>query len=209
MKSHASRRPKKKTSYRLRAGQALIESCLAVVLLCLILMGVLQLVRAFAAAEILDHAAAAAARAHAVGFNPFMVFKTARAASIPAAGRLTHPPPPPASGAAIWGTARAGDLMDLAFRAAPVAPQLAIEHSRIPLYLGARRYGELGSILNYEQWDTFHRPIVTEFGETLLQVALRHERPMRFPFWRAFSSRDTLRLESRVTMDNHSPLYLE
>ena len=75
------RRVKTKTGPR--RGQALIESCLAIIVLCLVFAGLFQISQLFAAKEILDYSASRGARAKAVGFNEWMVRKVARVAAIP------------------------------------------------------------------------------------------------------------------------------
>jgi len=72
-------------------GQALIESCIVIGLICLLLMGLFQLVQLFMAQEIMDYAAGRGARAKAVGFNDFMVAKTVCIGAIANAGALTFP----------------------------------------------------------------------------------------------------------------------
>ena len=73
------------------AGQSLVESCLVIALISFIFMGLFQISRLSAAREVLQHAAARAARARTVGFNAWMVPKVVRVAAIPNAGRMTEP----------------------------------------------------------------------------------------------------------------------
>ncbi len=73
------------------SGQSLLESCLAIALLCLLFFGLFQVSRLLAAREILQHAAARAVRARTVGFNHWMTRKAVLVASIPNAGRMIEP----------------------------------------------------------------------------------------------------------------------
>jgi hypothetical protein len=198
-------------------GSTLIEACLVVMLLSLILFGGVQISRLFAAKEIIDYSAMAGARAKAVGLNNFMVYKVARIASIPNAGRLSNPQVDSAAGQAQnWTAARPGYLWDTAVASdAPYSPQYGVEISRIPFYLGADNYGQLGAILNYEDWNTVNiGQDLSEAGEQVL-VNVSQRVPLDFPFRRAFYDGDdvNLRAGSRfnrgVRMANHAELYLE
>ena len=202
-------RPNPGAGGRGRRGQAMIESCLVVAIVALCLFGLLQLSKLFTAREVLDYAASCGARARAVGFNDFMVYKVVRVASIPNAGRMTSPGYDRGAGlaGAVAGLTP-GELWDLALGSTPVSPQLEVERSRVPLYLAADRYGELAPILDYEDWDTLN-PGVSELSPTLVRQTLRQDVPMRLPFHRAFYAADSLREEGEADMDSHAGLYLE
>lgn len=202
---------------RSTAGQALIETCLVMIVVCLILFGLFQLSQLAASREVLDYAAVAGARARAVGFNDFMVHKVVRAAAIPNAGELLEPEidRDPAE-AARWGTERPGDLWDYALRAQPVSPQYAAESSRIPLYLGAEDWSWLPGILDYEDWDTVDHTLTEYPGVELVTSRASQETPLRFPMHRAFYDADSVRLRSGndrngddVILDSHYSLYLD
>ena len=75
----------------MRRGQAMIETVLAVLFITFVFLGLFQLSQMLTARILLDHAAARAARAKAVGFNAFMCRKAARVATIPIAGRRLWP----------------------------------------------------------------------------------------------------------------------
>ena len=193
-----------------RAGQSLIESCIVVAVLCLLLFGMLQVSHLYMVSEVLDYAATAGARAHSVGFNPFMVEKTIQTAAIPAAGRLLNPAMDSVALAnPVWGTQRVGWLWDFALRSNPGSRQFEqIERVRIPEYLGAeweQRYG----YLNYEAWAS--HALRSSMFETADSVEARVwlDVPVRFPFHRAFYEADEIPYESAVTMENHYPLYLQ
>ncbi len=70
-----------------KAGQAMVETTLALILLCLVFFVVYEYAHLLVAHTVLDYAAARAARARAVGFNDFMVTKTVRVATLATAGQ--------------------------------------------------------------------------------------------------------------------------
>lgn len=111
----------------MRRGQAMVETLIAVIAIMSIFFGAFHLSRLVAARTLLDHAAARAARAKAVGFNDFMCEKSARVAMIPVAGPREWPDPQ-------------SEAFD--------------EVSRVPLYLTAEDWGRANGILEYEYWHT-------------------------------------------------------
>ena len=170
-------------------GQALIESCIVIGLICLLLMGLFQLAQLFVAQEILDYAAGRGARAKAVGFNDFMVYKTVQIGSIPNAGRMTFPELP-----------------------APQTPanQWNIERGLIPLYLHSDLYGQLGSIMDYEDWDTIHTYCPSDQADMLHFEAIQ-ELPIRIfsVVFRAFYADNNITMRGSADIENHCPLYLQ
>jgi Flp pilus assembly protein TadG len=167
-------------------GQALIESCLVVALICLILAGLFQLLQLYAAKEILSYACARGARARTVGFNDFMARKSVMAAAIPNAGNMIFPE-----------------------TAGGPAAQMAMEHARIPIYLSAE-WSRLNGILQYEDWETINYNY-TEDSSHLLRFAVSQDFPLRFfpVFFRAFHGADSVPLNTELYLDNHAALYLE
>ncbi len=170
-----------------RAGQSLIESCLVMAVVCLVFFGVFQISQLFAAQDILDYAAARGARAKAVGFNRFMVFKTIRVGAIPNAGPLLEP----------------------SHSGGPLG-QLAVETPRVPLYLGAENWGDLDGVLRYKAWDS----VGIGQPDLLAGDMLHMEVPQDMPFLsngihRAFYSGDSVSLRGESFMDAHYSLYLE
>ncbi|MBQ6140257.1 MAG: hypothetical protein IJI54_03140 [Kiritimatiellae bacterium] len=107
----------------MRRAQAMLETLIALLVIMLAFTGAHLLSRKLEAKTILNHAAARAARARAVGFNEFMCRKTARAAMIPISGRRLWPDE---------------DGVD--------------EVSRVPIYLSAEDEGRANAVLDYENW---------------------------------------------------------
>lgn len=193
-----------------RSGQAILESCIVVALMSLILFGLIEIARLFMGREVLHYAATVGARAHAVGFNDFMIFKTVRVATIPVAGKLTHPTLGTVNPAVAQFQGRdPGDQWDAAVRARPTSTQYdLLEASRIPLYLGAEDYGQLSPILNYEDWDQQRLSSVDD-GSSLVNTSVRQDVQLKFAFHRAFWGADEITEAGNVTMDSHYQLYLD
>lgn len=108
----------------MRRGQAMIETVLAVLFITFVFLTVYQVSHRLSARILMDHAAARAARAKAVGFNDFMCRKTARVAMIPVAGRR------------LW----------------PVEADDIDEVARIPIYLSTDHEAMARGVLEYEHW---------------------------------------------------------
>ena len=110
---------------RARCGQAMLETVLAVFFITMLFLAVFQVAHMVTAKTLLDHAAARAARAKAVGFNDWMCIKSARVAMIPVAGRREWPAD--------------GNM-----------PESAL----VPLYMETDNAGMANGILEYERWQT-------------------------------------------------------
>jgi len=204
--------PKARRFFSDRNGQSLIESVIVVMVACFIFMGLFQLSQLFASHEFLNYSAARGVRARAVGFNDFMVWKTARLGAIPNAGKMISPeynPPVPA-----WSTDTPADLWNAwlyGMQSATYSPQFAIERSRMPLYLGADWLGQLPPILDYEDWDTLEigDPVLNSMAGTV-SMTVRQFVPLRVPLHQMFITGDSVELSSHeITMENHSQIYLE
>ena len=137
-------------------GQAMIESCIVIVFLCLLFMGLFQLAHAYVSREVLYYAAARAARAKTVGLNQWMVEKTMRVAAIPNAGRLVEPvvPGQDAALANALATLSPGQIWDFALKASPRSPTIDTELARVPEYLASDNEARAHHILDYDLWDT-------------------------------------------------------
>jgi hypothetical protein len=197
-----------------KAGQSLLETCIVMMLLCLIFFGLLQLSQLSAAKEILDYAASCGSRARTVGFNEFMCYKVVNVAAIPNAGNLLEPivvrPPNP-----VPFSLTPGEAWDYALTAQPVSPQAALERERIPLYLGGETWGRLPGILDYEYWNsgdteadyTINRPVFYEGGNGL-GVHTGQRVPLWTPLHRLIYDGDDIALSGDAIIENHYPLYL-
>ena len=169
-----------------RSGQALIESCLVVILVCLVFFGIFQISQLYAAQEVLGYASGRGARARTVGLNRFMVFKTIRVGAIPNAGRMVNP----------------------AYTGGPTAEH-TLEAARIPLYLGAETPGRLAPILDYEAWNTIQADTAWSSGDGTLQQQVKQDVPLKLPFHRAFYAADSVEMEGETHLDEHYSLYMD
>lgn len=192
-----------------RRGQSMIETSLMIILISLILLGTLQVSRLFVAKEIITHSASAGARAAAVGFNEFMVYKVTRVASIPNAGAMTTPNVPGLANDGFWRNATVDQAWNRARTAPPRDPRRDVEDYRIPEYLGSTAWGQLPGILDYEEWDTVAYPAVQKGQDGDVSVRIRQDFPLRFPFARAFYADDEVSLDTRAELADHARLYLE
>jgi len=163
------------------SGQALIESCIVIALICLILAGFFQLSQIYSSKIVALHACARGARAKTVGFNQSMVSKVVRTAAIGNAGKMTYPE---TSGGPLG--------------------QMAVERGRIPLYLDAD-----GS-LQYEDWDTISHTFI-DTGGSMLEFTVSQDLPLRYftPIFSAFYATNAFPIETSLRLDNHAALYLE
>ena len=155
-----------------RTGQSIIESCLAIFIICLIFVGIFQVAQIHAAREILHHSAARAARAKTVGFNQWMVRKVARVAAIPNAGRMTCPfssfSDPQIQAAAsnsvpgqLWMDVLSGALV-------PPDTQVNIEIARIPEYLWCPTPAQALNTLDYTNWNSVAIQDLTASGPQIV-----------------------------------------
>ena len=169
-------------------GQALIESCIVIGLICLLLMGFFQLAQLFMAQEILDYAAGRGARAKVVGFNDFMVSKTVRIGAIANAGALIVP-------------ARVGG--------GPWVQWTIHESPRIPHYLQSDSW-ELDAILDYAQWDTIGCSCPAP-GADILHFEVNQAVPLMFfsNVFKAFFAGSAVPMQGVADIENHYPLYLQ
>lgn len=192
-----------------RSGQSIIESCIVMGIMCLVLLGVLQLSQLFAAKEILNYAASRGARAKAVGFNEFMVWKTMRVGVIPNAGVISSPEiERAASSLAIDTPTALWESWNSVFRETPASTQGETEQSRIPLYLGSDSRNQLQPILDYEDWDTVSVDDPTEDESGMVSATTSQDYPLRIPMHTAFYAGDNIELTGGARMENHHSLYL-
>ncbi len=163
----------------MRRGQAMVETMLAVVFVTFILFGLLQLSHMLTARILLDHAAARAARARAVGFNDFMCLKSARVAMIPVAGKM------------LW----------------PDDDESFDEASRVPDYLSAEDESLARGVLEYERWQTMDVAVESGFGVSpVVESALALDIPRFFGY--GDGNENPIRMEGAAEMESHYPLYM-
>ncbi|MDP6631176.1 MAG: TadE/TadG family type IV pilus assembly protein [Kiritimatiellia bacterium] len=196
-----------------RQGASLIEACLALMIICLIFLGMFQVSRALAARDTLSHSAARVARARTVGFNQWMVRKVSRVAAIPNVGQMLEPlyvNENPALQAAVaeespgtlWDWVVSGQLW-------PSFTQAQLEIARIPLYLGAANWAQAEFILDYENWDSIEILDDGDPSDTLLNISVGQNYPLTVPGSGSFYADGNVPLVGESIIENHYTLYLE
>ncbi len=207
---------------RRRGGQAMIESVFVIIVLCLAFLAAFQYARLFEYKTVLTHAAARSARARAVGFNRWMIEKSARVAAIPASGRRLNPPPSgldPALAAAL-SQARPGDVWDAVMNTIARSPGSQLEVARIPDYMNSINEPTGAELLDYELWDTLsldlHEPAnVTGEIPGYLTVHVRQVHPLLIALEPLADGElrdaagDTFAVGGFFTIESHYPLYME
>ncbi len=201
----------------------MIESVFVIILACLCFLAIFQYAHLFACKAVLSHAATRAARARAVGFNHWMVEKSARVAAIPASGRRITPGSAgidPALSAALRRN-RVGEIWDMALTNAPsLSPGAQLELARVPDYMDSDNDPTAENILDYELWDALTVDIEepldldgTTPGTLGVQVRQRHPllialAPLLDGELRDAQGED-LALAGEYWIESHYPLYLE
>ncbi|MCL1888117.1 MAG: pilus assembly protein [Kiritimatiellaeota bacterium] len=202
----------------------MIESVLVLMLMTVIFLGVFQFFYAAAARDVLDHAAARAARARAVGFNRWMTIKAARVAAIPVSGRMTMPEPPVDTGIdRLFASGTPGRAWRRALRARPGSAQAQLENALIPDYMVSPHSNQARQTLDYEAWEGGAHPLGIEWDEPNSIGA--GAGLIKYKVWRAFdllipwadvargfptrTDPGTLTLEGRYEIERHYDYYLE
>jgi hypothetical protein len=200
----------------------MIESVFVIILACLCFLGIFQYANLFASKAVLSHAAARAARARAVGFNVWMVEKSARVAAIPASGKRITPAfagVDPAISAAL-NRNRVGEIWDLALRSNTRSPGAQLELGRIPDYMDSINNPTSENILDYELWDALSVDIDEPLdldGTTpgTLRVTVRQRHPLLVALAPLLEGElrdaqgEDIALEGFYKIESHYPLYLE
>jgi Flp pilus assembly protein TadG len=209
-----------------KAGAALVESCLVIVMLCIILFGLLQVSYLVAARDVVSFSAFAACRSATVGMREEFVGRVARVTSIPTAGPMVNNAF--VDHVNVNANSSAGNAWDTAMRASPSSDQYWVEKYNIPYYLGARYEEELTYWLNYYNWISSDTLITadTERSGGSVVVYVQQYVPLAFPFASGFyrenmgsmvrrDSEGTFRSEvprAHIDVDlefeDHSALYL-
>ena len=161
-----------------RRGQAMLETALAVLFITFLFLVVFQVAHMVTTKILLDHAAARAARAKAVGFNEWMCIKSARVAMIPVAGRR------------LWPEEGEYD-----------------EASLVPIYMTTEHESMARGILEYERWRTMDVDVNSGGGigsEVSAHVAV--DVP-RF-YSRGDEDSDTTEIVGESRIESHFPLYM-
>lgn len=174
-----------------KAGAALVESCLVIIMLCLILFGMLQVSYLIGARDVIAYASVGVARSASVGFDDFMLYKAARMFTIPTAGPMLVPGVSSSRGGSSG--YRQGELWDRAVENVPENEQYWTEKALIPFFLGAESPAEARAVLNYENWEVAATRVRSPelhgqdtLSERILDVPVMQYVPMVMPFARVF-----------------------
>lgn len=116
---------------RRRNGQAVLETTIVMLLLCVLFFLVFDYARLLNCRTVLDYAAMRCARARAVGFNDFMVLKTARLGTISISGKC---------------------LTNFDDEPGGAEPSASMLQNRMGSYLQTANYAETEGILDFELW---------------------------------------------------------
>ncbi len=174
-----------------KAGQAMVETILALFLLFFAVLALAQFADNLRARLLVDYAALRAARARAVGLNDYMVEKTARACTIPVAGECHT----------------AGD------QGAALSPAQRI--GRIGDYLASGWDAQARTILDFEHWRNGVTTVDVPDGRGILTVGVLQRRPQFFSLaniaaGRASRSEDeSADIRGSATIESHYPDYLQ
>lgn len=208
----------------------MIESVLVILLACLIFFSLFQYVNLFASKMILSHAAARAARSRAVGFNEWMVRKSALVASIPASGKRLEPTYAPANGtfSSALPSKSLGDILDVAFSRNVKSKSYAIEVNRVPQFMESVNEISSTAVLKYERWDDTQVEIeestsLSNDDPTQLGVRVRQRHPLLLslealeegelhPYTLpepGEAAEEDIAISGEYSIESHYPLYLE
>ncbi len=167
-------------------GAALIESCIVIILLCLILFGILQISLVTAAYDVNLYAASCAARSAAVGYRDErqedMANKVFNVAALPTLG--------PKPGMSI-----------------------SVERHVAKSYLLTDQGEELLSYVPDAYWNSLPNPVQINRSGGMVVVTMDDESyPLTIPFVRAFYPDDEVDLfpdDLQISMLDHAELYFE
>ncbi len=166
-------------------GAVLVESCIVIILLCLILFGILQVSIVTAAYDVNLYAASCAARSAAVGYADndadSMVNKVLHVAALPALG-----PKPDMS--------------------------ISAERYVAKSYLITDQGKEVLNYVPDEYWDSLPDPVLVQRSGGMVMVTLDKSYPLSIPFVRAFYPGDEVELfpdDLQIRMLDHAELYFE
>ena len=178
----------------MRKGQAMLETVLAVLFITTIFLGLFQLSHTVTAKILLDHAAARAARAKAVGFNDFMCVKSARVALIPVSGRRLTPDEQTFTGE---GFADYGSIT------------ADTELSRIPTYLATENEATAAGVLDYRGWHDLGFRVTSEIGESPVARADVEMTLPRLTSWGDTKTEDRpIEVSGHAEIESHFPFYM-
>lgn len=210
-----------------KQGAAMVESCVVMVLLCLVLFGILQVSYVVAARNVINYSAIATARAASVGLNDFMLHKVSRYAGIPSAGPVRTPS---GFGPAKPGGKSVGAMWDNAI-ARDSEPRSELGSYEVAVKEAYHMAGPEGfrEILDYENWQRDETGPRVGYdrdydGNNVIRLEVEQTVPLVLPFSRVvFGHLDPVdatrgdhvgtypgkRIAATAFIEDHSKLYLK
>ncbi|MDD2709835.1 MAG: pilus assembly protein [Verrucomicrobiae bacterium] len=172
------------------AGQSMVESAMALVLVSFILFGMMQVLLKLNAEQIQQWAAYAAARGRVVGFNDSVIEKNWLIGNIINSGRMLAP---------------SGGLTPIA--------QASTEQYAIPLFL-QKPHGahELFPQLNYESWESlpsFSGATISDQFDATPKQSFPLVIAQLIPLIEGAFGTTNATLQTTVSMENHFPFYMD
>ena len=197
----ADRSGYKKT--HLQRGSSIVEGVIAILLICLILFGLLQVFLIYTAQEFTDYASFRTARSISVGFNDTLAKVEARTRAIPVSGTVLTPSELKTSSYKEFFTSssyKQGDgVYDYYYRL-----RRAIRN-----YMEGYRYLECEYWMGDNSYETkLEAKLIRQNNRVTSEVKFENY-PLRLPFAQAFVSERIQDISATVDLKNHSSLYLE
>lgn len=171
-------------------GQAMVESVICMLLLCLALFGLLQVFHLYVAQIVFDYSSFCMARSSSVGFADYLLQRSARVAAIGAGGALV-------------------DEAANNYTGNPLS-QFAAEKVRIPEYLSGDRY------LDYEYFEAenndYNARLSCRGSHGLDGMASAtvtgHNYPLLLPMRATYTTDETLDLQGKASVNDYSQDFL-
>ena len=168
-----------------RRPQAIIESVLALLLLCLIMFSLMEVGILYKNQMIADHTAFVMARSYCVGFASDVVQRAAEVGSIGMSGKLEQP---------------------VSYAYMTQRELAAADPEMIENFLTQKGY-----TMSYEYWDHIRQQTPGNAGPDGMsdfKVDVSNY-PVEMPMHRAYMSGDTVDFSGQVRMFNHAGIYLQ
>jgi len=187
----------------LQRGSSIVEGVIAILLICLILFGLLQVFLIYTAQEFTDYASFRTARSLSVGFNDTLARVEARTRAIPVSGSVLTP-----------SDLKTTSYLDY-FTSSTYKQSDGVYEYYYRLRRAIRNYMEGYRYMECEYWmgeNSYETKLEGKFSrreDKVVSEVKFTNYPLRLPFARAFSSDEVQDISSTVELRNHSKVYLE
>lgn len=187
----------------LQRGSSIVEGVIAILLICLILFGLLQLFLLYTAQEFTDYSSFRTARSISVGFNNILAKVEARTRAIPVSGEVLTPSELKTTSYQDFFTSSSykqnDGVYDYYYRL-----RRAIRN-----YMEGYRYMECEYWMGENSYETLLDGKFTRRDDKVVSEVTFRKYPLRLPFARAFVPEDVQDISSSVELKNHARVYLE